>query len=290
MTHRTALIVLPCLLVVLSTPGPCPSAQNDRPHVVFVTGDDEYRSEYSMPMIARILESRHNLRTSVAYARPTPQTRTNVEGLGALKAADLAVFYLRWRELPADQLKLILDYGQSGKPLAGLRTTTHTFLYPKGHPAESWNDGFGIDVFGQKWIRHHGNTSSTDVSIIPEQATHPILRGLEGSFHARSWLYVVDPLHGDSTPLLMGRARNPAGGKDHGPQPVAWTKTYKGARVFFTTLGHPEDFHSLSMRRLLINGIYWALGKTIPPQGTNADFVGEYDPPPAGVPRQNPAP
>ena len=48
------------------------SAQAPRPHVVFVTGDDEYRSEITMPMIAKILEQRHGLRTSVAYARPTP--------------------------------------------------------------------------------------------------------------------------------------------------------------------------------------------------------------------------
>jgi len=260
-------------------------AQDAKPRVVFVTGDDEYRSEYSMPMIARLLEARHNLRTSVAYARPTPQTKTTIEGLEALQTADLAVFYLRWRELPEPQLKLILDYVDSGKPLVGLRTTTHSFLYPKGHPRERLNDGFGADVFGQKWIRHHGHLSSTDVSRVAEQAGHPVLRGVEAAFQARSWLYVVDPLHGDCAPLLMGRAVNPSG-KDHGPQPVAWTKTYKGARVFFTTLGHPEDLRLLAVRRLLINGIYWALGKAVPEGGATAEVVGSYEPPPAGVPKQ----
>ena len=39
------------------------------PHVVFVTGDDEYRSEITMPMIAAILEKQHGMRTSVAYAQ-----------------------------------------------------------------------------------------------------------------------------------------------------------------------------------------------------------------------------
>ena len=253
-------------------------------HVVFVTGDDEYRSEYSMPMIARILEAKHGMRASVAYARPTPQSRTNVEGLEALRTADLAVFYLRWRELPDAQLQMILDYLGSGKPLVGLRTTTHSFQYPKDHPQQRWNDGFGIDVFGQKWIRHHGAASSTDVAAIPEQAAHPILRGVETPFRARSWLYVVDPLHGDPTPLLAGRAVNPAG-KDLSPQPVAWTKTYGRARVFFTTLGHPEDFHAAAMRRLLVNGIYWALGREVPRGGAEVDIVGGYEPPPSGVPK-----
>ena len=65
------------------------------PHVVFVTGDDEYRSEISMPMIAAILEKRHGLRTTVAYARPTPQTKDHIEGLEALETADLMVMFAR---------------------------------------------------------------------------------------------------------------------------------------------------------------------------------------------------
>jgi type 1 glutamine amidotransferase len=255
----------------------------DRPHVVFVTGDDEYRSEYSMPMIARILEARHGLSTSIAYARPTPQTNDNIEGLEALRTADLAVFYLRWRTLPESQLRLILDYLDSGKPIVGLRTSTHAFQYPDGHPRQSLNDGFGIEVAGQKWIRHHGHDSSTDVSFAAGQTGHAILRGITPSFHTRSWLYVVEPLHGDCTPLLIGKTVKPQRGIDYGPQPVAWTKTYKGARVFFTTLGHPEDFQLEPMRRLLINGILWALGKEIPAAGADAAIVGEYAPPPSGV-------
>jgi type 1 glutamine amidotransferase len=57
---------------------------------------------------------------------------------------------------------------------------------------------------------------------------------------------------------------------------VAWTRQYKGARVFFTTLGHPADFEHESMRRLLVNGILWALGRDIPPGGANAAVQGTY--------------
>ena len=251
----------------------------DQPHVVFVTGDDEYRSEITIPMIARILEAKHGMRTSIAYARPTPQSKENIEGLEALKTADLAVFYMRFRKLPDDQLQLINDYVNSGKPLVGLRTTTHAFLYPPDHKHVSLNDSFGRDLFGQKWLFHNGHASSTDVSIIPEQADHPILRGVEKEFHVRSWLYHVLPLEGDCTPLLMGKAVN-SERKEHEPNPVAWTKDYKGARVFFTTLGHPDDFKVDSVRRLLINGIYWALKKEIPAGGANADVQGTYEAPP----------
>lgn len=275
LTRRTALAL-----------AAAPVVGQSRPHVVFVTGDDEYRSEYSMPAFARILEARHGLRTSVAYARPTPQTADNIEGLEALASADLAVFFLRWRVLPEAQMRRILTYVESGKPLAGFRTTTHAFRYPKDHPFAPWNDGFGRDIFGQKWFRHHGHMSSTRVVVAPESKDHPVLRGVSQEFPARSWLYTVAPLVGDCNVLLIGRAVNPQNNRDDGPQPVAWVKTYKGARVFFTTLGHPEDFFEPSIRRLVVNGLLWALGREIPRGGAAADWVEDYRPPASGIPPQ----
>jgi type 1 glutamine amidotransferase len=253
------------------------------PHVVFVTGDDEYRSEITMPMIAAILEKTHGIKTTIAYARPKPQTKDNIEGLDALDTADLLVMFTRFRALPDDQLQRILRYVESGKPIVGLRTSTHAFLYPEGHPRQMLNDGFGRDVFGQKWITHHGSQSSTDVAVHAANAGHPILRGV-GPFRARSWLYHVAPLNGEATVLLDGTTVN-SNKRDKfaefpATQPVAWTRQYKSSRVFFTTLGHPEDFAQASMRRLVINGIYWALGRDVPAGGADATVVGTYDPPP----------
>jgi uncharacterized protein len=253
------------------------------PHVVFVTGDDEYRSEITMPMIAAILEKTHGFRTSMAQAKPKPQTKDNIEGLEVLDSADLLVMFTRFRALPEGQLQHILRYVESGKPIVGLRTSTHAFLYPDGHPRQALNDGFGLDVFGQKWITHHGSQSSTDVAVHATNAGHPILRGV-APFHARSWLYHVAPLNGEATVLLDGTSTNSnkAAKQAEFPliQPVGWTRQYKASRVFFTTLGHPEDFTQESMRRLVVNGIYWALGREVPAGGTNATVVGTYDPPP----------
>jgi type 1 glutamine amidotransferase len=267
---------------MLPAPGPAAAQAADgakKPHVVFVTGDDEYRSEITMPMIAKILEAKHNMRTSVAFARPTPQTKDNIEGLEALKDADLAVMFVRFRKLPDDQLKLILDYADSGKPLVGLRTSTHAFLYSAGDKHVALNDTFGRDVWGQKWLFHNGHRSSTDVQIIEAAKDNPVLRGVEPAFHCRSWLYHVLPLEGDCTPLLMGKAVD-SEQKESVANPVAWTKSHKGGRVFFTTLGHPDDFKLLGMRRLLINGILWSLGQEIPAAGANAEIQGDYVAPP----------
>ena len=258
-----------------------PAAGTDRPpHIVFVTGDDEYRSEITMPMIAAILEKMHSFRTSVAYARPKPQTKDNIEGLEALDTADLMVMFTRFRQLPDAQLQRILKFTKSGKPLIGLRTTTHAFQYPDGSPHQKLNDGFGMDVFGQKWIVHHGHTSTTKVSVHAANASHPILRGIS-PFHAASWLYHVAPLHGDENLVLLdgtsiGSERGKRAAEFPLTQPVAWTRQYNGARVFFTTLGHPKDFEQEAMRRLLINAVYWGLGRDVPAKGADATVQGTY--------------
>lgn len=263
-------------------------ADDKAPHVVFVTGDDEYRSEISMPMIADILRERHGFRCTVLYATDeqgnrNPKYRQSIPGLEVLKDADLAVFFMRFRVLPDDQMQHILDYIASGKPAVGLRTTTHAFQYPGGHKFAAYNNDFGIQVFGQRWISHHGHNSSTIVTVAPDQKQHPILRGVEPEFFCRSWLYNVTPLVGECDVLLLGDAvkgETPDGQRFGQRNPVAWTKTSpKGGRVFFTTLGHPKDFSDQSMRRLLVNGIYWALGRDIPKEGTNVQTVGKYEAP-----------
>lgn len=263
----------------------------DKPHIVFVAGDHEYRSEVTLPLIAGILESQHGFRTSLvmpvdADGKMDPKADRSLQGLEALADADLAVFYLRWRTLPDDQMTKIIDYVNSGRPMVGLRTTTHAFRNQEGEFAR-WNDGFGRDVFGQRWITHHGGRSTT--AVFPAVTPHPVLRGIE-PFVGRSWLYHVTPLQGEDVQiLLLGRAigsNRPEDGDHQHIQPVAWTKTYTGdtgrtARVFFTTLGHPEEFADINMRRLVINGIYWSLSKEaeIPEDGTRADLTGDYEPP-----------
>jgi type 1 glutamine amidotransferase len=81
--------------------------------------------------------------------------------------------------------------------------------------------------------------------------------------------------------------------------PVAWTRSYTGsagraARIFTTTMGAATDMESEGMRRLLVNGVYWALGMEARLPG-NADvrLVGDFRPTPFGfkkyVPGRKPA-
>ncbi len=264
-------------LAILALTSICvPAAEKSKPHIVFVTGDHEYGSERSMPALAAELEKKFGFKTTVLYAVNEKGDRDenyekNIAGLEALEHADLAVFFLRWRLLPKDQVAMIQKYLDSGKPVMGFRTTSHSFHYPKGDELEHWN-AFGEFAFGTPpgWggaaaHTHYGHTSSTDVSIIPAAAGNPILTGVQTNFHVRSWLYRVLPKYppADAVPLLMGKSVKP----EHSAidNPVAWTyHTEKGGRSFYTSMGHPEDFQEESFQHLVVNAIHWCLGKPIP--------------------------
>ncbi|MCA6079089.1 ThuA domain-containing protein [Fulvivirga sedimenti] len=279
------------------------TVEQDPLNIVFVIGDEEYRSEESMPMLAAILKRELGANITLCYSVDSagfidPNRLDHIEGLEALENADLMIMFTRFRALPENERSYITEYAESGRPMVGFRTSTHAFLYRDDSTLEYMNNTWPARVFGQQWITHHGhfedgNSPLTEVTRV-EGNTSPILNGVN-PFQAYSWLYHVDggdwKLQGNSKPLLVGRSlrsnHEAEGRLDKFPltNPVAWTKTYTGsegtaARVFFTTLGHPYDFREESMRKLALNGIYWALGKEtdIPDNGVNADIVGTYDP------------
>src|SRR6266550_1186552 len=80
-------------------------------HIVFLSGDEEYRSEEGLPMLAKILAIRHGFKCTVLFPiNPAdgtidPTIQTNIPGMQALQTADLVVMLLRFRELPDDQMK-----------------------------------------------------------------------------------------------------------------------------------------------------------------------------------------
>ena len=274
-------------------------------HIVFVTGDEEYRSEDSMPMLAKVLSVHHGFKCTVLFAinketgEIDPKTVDNIPGLEALKKADLMVLFLRFRELPDEQMKYIIDYTDSGKPIIGLRTATHSFNYRKHKDSpyakysfrdNNFKGGYGRQVLGETWINHYGHhqRESTRGLIAKGMETHPIVKGVEDIW-GPSDVYGITTLSGDSKPLIMGQVLSGMDPKDKpNPNkklvPVAWTKTYTGqrgktARVFTTTMGHGDDFKSEGFRRLLVNACYWSMDMEDKiPAKSKVDIVGEYNP------------
>jgi hypothetical protein len=230
-----------------------------------------------------------------------PGAKDNIPGLEKLAEADLMVIFTRFRELPDEQMKHIIDYTNSGKPILGLRTSTHAFNYSSGDSPYSkytWtsNDpqgGWGRLVLGETWVSHYGahQVESTRGLVAKGQEEHPIVRGCEDIW-GPSDVYGLTTLSGDSQPLVMGQVLTgmkpddrPKEGKEL--VPIAWIKTHKGesgktAKVFTTTMGHGGDLQSEGVRRMLVNACCWLLDLDVP-ERAKVDFVGTYDPKPIGV-------
>src|SRR5204863_1517375 len=95
-------------------------------HIVFISGDEEYRSEEGLPQMAKILAKRHGFKCTVLFSvnpegEIDPQTLNNIPGLEALDSADLLVILTRFRNLPDEQMKHVDDFLKAGKPVIGLR-------------------------------------------------------------------------------------------------------------------------------------------------------------------------
>ena len=259
-------------------------------HIVLVSGDEEYRSEEMLPQLGKILAKHHGFKCTVLFAVDpkdgtiNPNVNNNIPGLENLRTADLLILFTRFRNLPDDQLKHIVDYVESGKPIIGLRTATHAFSlkggsqYAKYHwQSKTWDGGFGRQVLGETWVSHHGKhgSQSTRGITAPGMDKHPIVHGIkDGDIWGPTDVYGVKlPLPGDSKPIVLGQVLQgmkpddkPVAGKQNDPMmPIAWTRSYTGAqgktaRVFTSTIASSQDFQSEGLRRLMVNATYWALG------------------------------
>ena len=164
-------------------------------HIVWVSGDEEYRSEESFPMLAGVLARRHGFRCTVLFAinrrsgEIDPNTVDNIPGLETLATADLMVVCTRFRELPDEQMSHIDAYLEAGKPVVGIRPAVVAFRNPKGsryfkyssdNAEPEFAGGFGQQVLGSTWISHHGahGVESTRGLPVEGKKSHPILRGV----------------------------------------------------------------------------------------------------------------
>ncbi|MDQ2944469.1 MAG: ThuA domain-containing protein [Acidobacteriota bacterium] len=276
-------------------------------HIVFVAGDDaEYHSEEALPALAKILAVRHGFTCTVLFSISpddgtiNPREKRNIPGLEALKTADLLVLFMRWRDLPDDQMKFFVDYFESGRPIIAIRTGTHPFWFKtsKTYDKWSWNStipgwigGFGRKVLGETWVAHHGKhgQQSTRGIFAPGAAESPILRGIaDGEIWGSTEVYEVHlPLPSTCRPLVLGQVlswigsdADPVTGELNNPMmPIAWTNSYRGARIFTSTIGSADDIETEAVRRMFVNAAYWAVGlESQIPAKADVAFVGQYNP------------
>lgn len=279
-------------------------------HVVLMAGDEEYRSEESMPMLARILTGRHGFDTTVLFSADAdgtvnPEAGGSLENAEALDSADALVMLLRFRHYSDESMTRFKAAVDRGIPLVALRTSTHIFNFPKESPWAKWswnheNGGFGKEVLGETWISHWGKHKLEATRGVVEvgQEENPILNGVADIF-GDSDVYEAAPPE-DATVLLRGvvlkgmekdgepadYSKKRADGEEQKinepAMPVAWTREVKNDagttnKVFTTTMGAATDLRDEGLRRLVVNGVFWGLGMEIP-EKAEVGFIGQFEP------------
>lgn len=283
-------------------------------HIVFVTGEEYYRSEEGMSLFAGIMARHHGFRCTVLFAIDpetgfiNPNRNTNIPGLAALDSADLMVIFVRLRELPDADMKHIVDYVNAGKPVLGIRNATHAFKYsPRNNSlyknwdwhSKEWPGGFGQQILGDTWIAHFGGfqKEATLAHVNVEQRNHPVLRGVADTIFCHTDVNSVERLTPDDVVLFRGQVLS--GLKPTDPpvtddrknvrHPFAWFRTYtapsgKRGRSFTTTAGASLDWQSEDLRRLVVNAMLSLTGhENEIPEKTNVAIVGEYKPKATGA-------
>lgn len=270
--------------------------------IVFMSGDEEYRSEEALPMLAKILSKRHGFDATVLFSLDPekgyidPNQQKNIPGTEALNDAGLLVIFTRFRDLPPEQTAPITAFLNAGKPVIGLRTATHAFAGKMADGDWTYGDwqqgGFGLKILGETWVAHHGQHKKEGARGIVESAhaSHPILRGVSEIF-APTDVYAVKNLADDATVLmraLVTESLDPSskpveGEKNESPQAYAWLREYTApngrtkGKAFCTTAGASVDLVDENLRRLIVNAAFHLVGLDVP-EKADVTYVDPYYP------------
>ncbi len=212
-----------------------------RLRVCLVSGSLEYKSDESLAAFQEHLERQFPVTCHRAFRKADD----DLPGLEHLEHCDCAVLFTRRLTITGQQLERIQRYFQRGGPVVAIRTASHGF--------QNWL-AMDKEVLGGDYSGHYGNQFKPRIDIVPEAKDHPVLAGVE-PFVSGGSLYKNPRLAPDTTLLMTGSI------PDH-TEPVTWTRLHRGGRVFYTSLGHPDDFQQPSFLRLLVNAVLWVSKRT----------------------------
>ena len=252
--------------------------------IVLISGDEEYRSEESCPMLGKILSQRFGYDCRVLFTLDEtssyidPNNHRNMPGVDALKDADLMIIGTRFRELSDEDYAHFADFLNAGKPVIGFRTATHAFT-GKGKTGDFQWSQFGIKILGERWVSHHGRHKSQGARGVVEEknAGHVVLSGVKDVFGPSDVYGVRNLDENKATVLLRGAvtetleptSKNIEGPKNDPMQAMAWLREYTApngeskGQAFCTTMGASNDFENEGFRRLVINAAVHLTGEKV---------------------------
>ena len=231
-------------------------------HIVFVIGESEYDTPETLRTFAREHLQPREFRCT--FVEADPSDKNHFPGLEILGEADLMFLSVRRRTLTHQQMKLIRAHFAAGKPMIGVRTSSHAFALREGNAPEGnvqWPN-FDRDVLGCTYQGHLRNKGGTDITTQLRADQHDIIAGVSNKrFRSGGSLYRSLDLGRKTNVLLRGVAK-----EDGQPveMPVAWTNQYGKSRIFYTSLGHRHEFDDPTFTRILTGAVYWSLGLAVP--------------------------
>ncbi len=227
-----SVLILSCCL----PPSAAEEEQNKPLQVCLVSGSLEYASDTSLAILQKYLEKNYRVECSRAFRK----TDSDLPGLENLESCDVMVLFTRRLTIDGEQLEQVKKYCLGGKPIVGIRTASHAF--------QKWL-AFDKEVLGGNYQGHFGAGILVNVQLSAAAKGHPILEGVK-PFKSAGSLYKNTGLSKDVTVLLNGVIPDKS-------EPVAWTRPYKGGRIFYTSLGHQKDFEDENFLRLVGNAVFW---------------------------------
>jgi type 1 glutamine amidotransferase len=219
------------------TPTAFAASTEEKPlKLCMLSGSEEYKSNESLAAFQETVEKKLPIKCSRAFWK----SKAELPGLDALASCDVMLLFTKRLEIPSDQLELVKKYCLAGRPIVGLRTASHAF--------QNWLELDRL-ILGGDYRGHYGSGLITKVAIASGASDHPVLKGVE-PFETTSKLY-KNPQPADDINLLL------TGSIPEHTEPVAWTRKSRDGRVFYTSLGGPEDFKQREFQTLLVNAIFW---------------------------------
>ena len=223
-------------------------------NITFLIAEREYKTAETLPQFAKQHLS-ENFSRKFCRATNEGEKRNQLSNPSAIGKADLLFISVRRRALKEETMELIRSHIAKGKPIIGIRTASHAFqlrkeTLPSGH--QEWPE-WDREIIGGNYNGHYGKELICLIQYATNFRHHPLLEKIT-PFSTPASLYRNSPLPNASTPLLLGSV------KGFPPEPVAWVhQTPAKGKVFYTSLGHEEDFKKPTFNQLLINAINWCL-------------------------------
>ncbi|MGD0126051.1 MAG: ThuA domain-containing protein [Terriglobia bacterium] len=187
---------------------------------------------------------------------------TVTEDVGAFTKENLknydAVMFNTTGELPMtdEEKSAFVDFIRSGHGFVGVHSATDTFYM--------WST-YG-DIIGG-WFNHHPWHQMVTIDVADPKS--PLVSFLGNSFQINDEIYQISDFKAETSHVLLKLDPKSVDMQKEGVRiryygwPVAWTRMFGKGRVYYNSLGHPDEvWKDQRYQEMLLNGIRWVMRQT----------------------------